>query len=301
MLQTKLRQTPRRVRELLSLEDETLLIQRWRDHGCLRSREQLIRAHEHLIRGIVARVCKADWRREQREDLLQVARIELIEALEKYEDGHDARFATFAAYQVRGVVSRWIMDNSGPTRVGTNIVDKHVFNRFARERSRIEKATSKPLDDEGRSELARAIKVPLKAVLRMEPRIRRQDISFQHGFSTGSSFDNGDAGDALENRNAVMREFVQPSPEDDVASRHVVEKVGRLVSQAMDTAASLTDRERHVLSLRHLADIPLNMAKIGEDLGITKERVRQIERSATKKLRAFIEKHGFTRASFLAA
>ena len=89
---------------------------------------------------------------------------------------------------------------------------------------------------------------------------------------------------------------LSPTPEEAT----IRDKDGRLMAGILcDVMAELSDRERAILSARLLGDKRRQLLDIGDDLGITKERVRQIERRALRHLRAAIENRGFRKTDFI--
>jgi RNA polymerase sigma-32 factor len=181
------------------------------------------------------------------------------------------------------------MDFFGPCRIGTNLNDKKVFTQFRRLRAMIEARTGEPLDDAGREEIAETIGVSVEIVKRMEPRILRSDVSLDAPIS--SEGEEGESGSRME-----MLIDEGPDPEELTMSRMDRKKVGGILAELIQ---ELPDRERSIIHHRLLSGERMQLHELGEILGVTKERVRQIERKALKQLRQSLEERGFSAGDFI--
>jgi len=267
--------------KLLSHEEELALATAWLERRDAKARDKIILLYRPLATSIATRLARQCGM--QSEDLVQEALLALAESLDKFVPSMGNRFGTFARWHIGGQVRRYVMDNFGPCRIGTNFSDKKVFSRFRRLRSEIEARTGRPLDDDGRQEIAEEIGVSYAVVQRMEPRIMRADVSLDAPLATG-----GDDDQSTTRLDLLVDDA--PSPEMDTMTRLDHSRVMGLVSELIQ---ELPEREQTILHHRLFADDRIQLSELGERLGVTKERVRQLERKALRQLQRSLEDLGF--------
>lgn len=224
------------------------------------------------------------------DDLIQTGRESLLVAISKFDPDHGNGLSAFARHEIRGGLNLAVMNFHGQMRVGTNISDKKAFYRLRKERSALEGRLRRPMEDTDFPEIAGRIGVPESVVRRMFPRVFNQDISKDTGFDGGQFKGDGDSTDAMENVKAVELGLVHPSDEIQVLSERDLE---RMLGRLPELLATLGERERAVLRARFVERREL--ADIGAEHSVTKERVRQIERKALRILRAEAELRGLLR------
>jgi RNA polymerase sigma-32 factor len=167
----------------------------------------------------------------------------------------------------------FVLRNWSIVRTGTTAAQKSLFFNFRRLRARIDSVDG-PLKREGRERIARELRVHLKDVEMMEGRLSASDQSL-----------NAPVGENGENEWQDLIADSRPLPEETVFVR--VDSMSRSawLHEALD---SLSERERIIIGKRRLRDESVTLAELGRDLGISKERVRQIEHKALEKLRTLI-------------
>lgn len=270
----------RRRTKILERDNETELARAWLEEGDIAARDKLILAYRPLAVAIANRMARQSG--VSLDDLVQEAFIALTESVDKFDPSLGNRFGTFARWHIRGQVKRYVMDFCGPCRIGTNLADKKVFMSFRRHRAEIEMRTGRPLDDEGRAEIARRIGVNVDVVRRMEPRLVRADVSLDRLSSE----------DEEDTRHETLADE-RPDPETLAIGAVDGARVGGLLRQCI---AELPEREQMILKARLMSDDRVQLADLGEMFNITKERVRQIERKALKQIRRRLERAGITAA-----
>lgn len=274
---------------------ERQLIVRWKEQGCRQSRDRILACHEPMLRARANRAAALSGGKFGLDDLLQEARLAAVEAIETYDPNHSsqARFSTHLEYRIHGAIGRYQMDNHGQMRVGTNFSDKKVFWRYRKERAEIEGRTGRPLDDAGRATIAKRIGVPLSVVKRMEPRVLNQDISFDNGYYEPGGFrGDGDTSDAMDNFRDVRKRLVSPPLDEDVIRAADTARYMEALTSFLD---DLGEREQTILKGRFFSETRVQLDELGEQLGRTKERARQLERSALRALRQKLEERSLVR------
>lgn len=253
-------------REMLDAETERELALAWRDRRDEAALHRLIRAYTRLAISIAGR-----FRRYQvpYEDLVQQGNLGLMRAAEKYDPDNGARFSTYAAWWIRASMQDYVMRNWSLVRTGTNAAQKKLFFHLRRVQGRME-------DDDTRSErlsasIARELMVPEDQVEMMLGRMSGADLSL-----------NAPQSDGEESREWMdMLQDDAPPTEDAVLDRMEAHQRRHALYGAVE---ALPERERLIVTRRHLEDEPTTLNELGDELGISKERVRQLEERALARL-----------------
>jgi len=222
------------------------------------------------------------------DDLVQEGTIGLMQAAGRFEPEREVRFSTYATWWVRSAIQEYVLRNWSIVRSGTSAAQKALFFNLRWLRSKIEREGI-----EGETQyaalgrVAAAMKVPLPDVERMAQRLSVRDQSLN---ATVGEDGGEEIGSFLVDPG--------PSPEEIVLDRR---EGGRRRIWLDDALGELSDRERKIVRARFLADDPVTLEELGRELGITKERVRQIEHKAFTKLRTSVLKRSEIVTNFQAA
>ncbi|MDA1325852.1 MAG: RNA polymerase factor sigma-32 [Proteobacteria bacterium] len=263
---------------MLEREHEANLGRRWRDHQDEKAMNELVTSHIRLVvkiasgfRGYGLAVS----------DLIQEGNIGLLEAAKRFDPERDIRFSTYASWWILASVQEFIIRNTSIIRLGSTPAQKKLFFNLRRLRAKIADNSGGPMTDRNRAEIANILKVPVAAVERMEAHISGPDRSLNMTIG-------GEDGGGDELQNFLVDE--RPTPEQNVTETHDSAIRARWLRDAMD---NLTPREKDIIQHRYLEDGRSTLADIGENYGVTKERIRQIESRALSKLKAALgEQHG---------
>lgn len=256
--------------EILDAETETQLAIAWRDHGDEAALHRLIQAYARLAVSFAGRFKRYDV---PYEDLIQQGNLGLMRAAEKFDPTNGSRFSTYAAWWIRASMQDYVMRNWSLVRTGTNATQKKLF--FHLRRALQKHARDEDSDEPLSVRVARELQVPADQVEAMMGRMAGPDLSL----------------DAPQGADEDGRSWVDTIEDEDTETEaEVTEKLDGARRRAALHAAveQLPERERHIVAARHLADEPATLSDLGAEMGISKERVRQLEERALSRLTALV-------------
>lgn len=259
--------------ELLDADTERDLAIAWRDHRDEAALHRLITAYMRLAISIA---WKFKGYGASVNDLIQEAGLGLMKAADRFDPDRGVRFSTYAVWWIRAGMQDFVMRNWSMVRTGSTSSQKSLFFNMRRVRARLEAdaaAEGVELDSHQlRERIASEIGVALKDVELMEGRLAGSD------FSLNALQSDGDEG----------REWIETLEDDgeQASERFEREKDGtRLREWLGDALGTLTEREQKIIAARKLTNPARTLESLGEELGLSKERVRQIEAGALQKMR----------------
>ncbi|WP_299931708.1 RNA polymerase factor sigma-32 [uncultured Pelagimonas sp.] len=275
------RQLPRAAMkaELLDAETEQQLARAWRDNRDEKALHRLINAYMRLA---ISQASKFRRYGAPMNDLIQEAGLGLMKAADKFDPDRGVRFSTYAIWWIKASIQDYVMRNWSMVRTGSTSAQKSLFFNMKRVQAQIEREATvagEPLDGHQlRHRIASEIGVPLRDVEMMEGRLSGSDFSLN---ATQSTEDEGREWiDALADDGAQAAEIV--------ADRHDTLQMRDWIVGAMDR---LSDRERYIVRERKLRDVPRTLESLGEELNLSKERIRQVEAAAMTKMRKSLEEN----------
>ncbi len=254
---------------MLEKAHELDLARRWRENGDQKALHELVSSYTRLVISMAGRFRHYGL---PMGDLIQEGNIGLMQAAAKFEPERDLRFSTYAAWWIRSSIQDYVLRNWSIVRTGTTSAQKALFFNLKRLRAKIEGDTPKPSSDpETQAEIARMLDVPLQDVRDMESRLSGGD----HSLNVTIGQDGGNEWQDLLQDNG-------PSPEDIVQYTKDSQSRSAWLNEVLN---GLNAREQTIIRDRHLTYEPVTLEDLGKDLGISKERVRQIEQRAMEKLK----------------
>jgi RNA polymerase sigma-32 factor len=204
-------------------------------------------------------------------DLVQEGHVGLLEAAARFEPEREVRFSTYATWWIRASIQDYVLRNWSIVRGGTSSAQKALFFNLRRLRARL--AQNGDAGQSAHEQIAMALGVSVADVEGMNARLSGPDISLNAPVSDDDSA-SAERGDFLVDDGPLVDEIV--------GARIDGERRLRWLREAM---ATLSERELHILEARQLRDDAKTLETLGGELGISKERVRQIESRAIDKLR----------------
>ena len=257
---------------LLAADHERRLAQRWRDRGDERALHELITAYLRLVIAMASRFRHYGL---PISDLVQEGCVGLMQAAARFEPEREVRFSTYASWWIRSAMQDFVLRNWSIVRTGTTSAQKSLFFNLRRLRARIGDVGEGMLNPIARARVAHALGVPEHDVDAMAARLSAPDRSLNAPLTDEGD---GEWQDMLADEGA--------DPEAETMYSHVSAARADLVRDAL---RDLSERERLIIKERKLEDEAVTLEALGERLGISKERVRQIEGAALAKLRRALE------------
>ncbi len=245
---------------LLSGQEEADLAQRMAD-GDLDAKHRLAEANLRLVVSIAKRYV---GRGMLFLDLIQEGNLGLIKAVEKFDYTKGYKFSTYATWWIRQAITRAIADQARTIRIPVHMVE--TINKFIRvTRQLVQELGRDPLPEE----VAKELNMPIDKVGEIM-KIAQEPVSLETPIG--------------EEEDSSLQDFIQdnetPAPQDAATFRLLKE-------QLVDVLGTLTPREEKVLRLRFGLDNgrARTLEEVGKEFNVTRERIRQIEAKALRKLR----------------
>ncbi|MEN3931587.1 RNA polymerase factor sigma-32 [Microvirga sp. W0021] len=262
----------------LERDEERQLAVLWKDNHDEVALHRLAYAHMRLVISIAAKFKHYGL---PMSDLVQEGHVGLLEAAARFEPEREVRFSTYATWWIRASIQDYILRNWSIVRGGTSSAQKTLFFNLRRLRARLAQGQNELVSDEAHNAIALAIGVSSSDVALMDARLSAPDTSL-----------NAPVMDSDSGTNSERIEFLvdgSPLPDESVSDSIDSERRAEWLDHALDV---LNERELRILRARRLQDDQVTLELLGDDLGISKERVRQIENRALEKLRrALVERH----------
>ena len=259
----------------LEREQERHLAERWREQRDQDALHQLTSAHMRLVIAIAARFRSYGL---PMQDMIQEGHVGLLEAASRFEPEREVRFSTYATWWIRASIQDYILRNWSIVRGGTSSAQKALFFNLRRLRAKLTRNGDERMSESVYAEIAEAIGVSKKDVATMDVRLSGADTSLNAPVADG------------ENSASERMDFLvddTPLPDETVSEVIDAERRSRWLRDAL---GCLNERELRILEARRLGEDQVTLDALGHKLGISKERVRQIESRALEKLKkALIE------------
>jgi len=250
---------------LLTQEEEFALAVRYRKHNDIEAAQKLITSN---LKFVVKIAFEYKSYRVKLLDLIQEGNIGLMMAVKKFNPYKGYRFISYAIWWIRAYIQNFIIKTWSLVKIGTTQAQKKLFYKIGK----IRKALESNGEDEKKYELlARDLNVTKEDIVEMEQRMAARDLSLDAPFDEGQELTHLDL---LKEESPNQEEAISQEEEKRVREREVQHAMKRL-----------NEKEVYVIKNRIMSDEPLTLQQIGDHLKLSRERVRQIESEALKKLK----------------
>jgi RNA polymerase sigma-32 factor len=268
----------------LERDEEHDLAVRWRDDKDQAALHRLTAAHMRLVIAVAARFRNFGL---PMSDLIQEGHVGLLEAAARFEPEREVRFSTYATWWIRASIQDYILRNWSIVRGGTSSSQKALFFNLRRLRARLAQTTDQRPRPVIHAEIAKAIGVSASDVALMDSRLSGPDMSLNAPIHESE-------GGAADRQDFLVDKV--PLPDETVTE--LIDGERRL-TWLRSALTVLNERELMIVKERRLQEEGATLESLGESLGISKERVRQIENRALEKLRAALLKENPDSGAFV--
>ncbi len=254
---------------LLSREEETQLAIRYKEKGDLEAAYKLVTSNLRLVVKI-AMDFQRHWMQNLM-DLIQEGNIGLMQAVKKFDPYRGYKFSYYASFWIKAYIIKFIMDNWKLVKIGTTQAQRKLFFNLRKEKERLEaqgiEASPKLL--------SQRLDVKESEVTEMDMRLASGEISLD------APLDH----DSADTHKAFLP--ARDIPVDDLLADAEAKAI--LQEKLKRFREGLKGKEAVIFDHRLLTDEPMTLQEIGDQFGISRERIRQIESRLKKKLRAYLE------------
>ena len=258
---------------LLSKEDEINFIKDWQLSKNQKSLNKIVSAHLRLVISIANKFRNYGL---PINELVQEGNVGLMQAVDKFDLERDVRFSTYSSWWIKAAMQTFILKNWSIVRIGTTAAQKSLFFKLKTIMSKIEKDNDSSFNDYHQQKLAEDIGVKFRDIEDMKGRLSGSDQSLNATFSENSE---------LEIQDLLVDQ--RASPEQNAILTKDTKTISNLINEALN---KLPEREKKIIGARQLSENTVTLQELGKDLGISKERVRQLENRALNKLKLSLQK-----------
>ena len=258
---------------MLEQAHELDLARRWREQEDEAALHELTTAYMRLVVSIATRFRNYGL---PMADLISEGNVGLMQAAGRFEPSREVRFSTYATWWIRAAIQDYVLRNWSIVRTGTTAAQKSLFFNLRRLRAQIDDTDDGVMTRTNMAWVSEHLGVPMRDVESMASRLSASDRSLNAPMAAEGD---GQWQDLIVDESAI--------PEEQVMARRDGDRRKEWIADALK---ALNERETHIIRQRRLCEESVTLETIGQELGISKERVRQIESQALGKLRRALEK-----------
>ena len=254
---------------MLEPNEEFMLAKAWKDQGDLESAHKLVTSHLRLVAKIAMGYRGYGL---PLADLIAEGNIGMMQAVKRFDPDRGFRLSTYAMWWIRAAIQEYILHSWSLVKIGTTAAQKKLFFNLRRLKGEMKAIDEGDLSLEQVKAIAARLDVPEEDVVNMNRRMIGGDQSLNAQISK-----DGEGGDEWLDWLVDTAEpaDVRMGAEEELAQRQ------RLLTQAME---GLSPRERDIIIARRLKENPETLEDLSQRLGVSRERIRQIEVRAFEKL-----------------
>jgi RNA polymerase sigma-32 factor len=256
--------------KLLTREEERELGIRVREHGDKDAAYKLVTSNLRLVVKIALEFQRV-WMQNLL-DLIQEGNIGLMQAVKKFDPYKNVKFSYYASFWIKAYILKFIMDNWRLVKIGTTQGQRKLFFKLKKEK---QKLIDDGFDPKPKL-LSERLGVSEREIIDMDQRLDGWDVSLDAPLK--------------EDSDTERIEFLSTQTEsiEDRVSKKEIEFL--LHNKIAEFRKKMTPRELEIFDLRIFSDNPVTLQEIGDRYGISRERVRQVEKNIIKKMREFFKR-----------
>ncbi len=258
----------------LTQEEEYELAMRVQKHHDLKAAEKLIRSNLYLV---VAAAYEYKWLGLPIADIISEGNIGLMKAVRKFEAGKGFRLSTYALWWIRATINDFVLSSWSLVKIGTKSAQRKLFFSLNNLKRKLGIFHNSDLTDKEAEKIADLSQTSKEDVIEMNNRLNK-DTSLNVS-TDDTDNNNSEIIDVLASDTPTAEEFLVNNEIKDIRTKILNDAIGKL-----------NDREQEVLRARRLVEPAKTLDELSTQLGISKERVRQIECKAIEKLSIILMK-----------
>lgn len=259
---------------ILSREEEHKLATKYKEDGDLEAAKQLIRANLKFVVKIANEYKNYGINPM---DVIQEGNLGLMQAVKRFDPTRGYRLISYAVWWIRAYIQNYVVKTWSLVKVGTTQAQRKLFYKLRSTKNEMD-LTKQQLSPEDYKLLADKLGVPDQAVIEMDKRMKTKDFSLDTEIKDKSEATHLDF---LQDKRLDQEDIISKAQEEEVVQEGL-----------SDALEILSDREKYIIKNRVLSESPLTLEEIGQKYEISRERVRQIESAALKKIRTVFEDKG---------
>ena len=259
---------------VLTREQEIELSKRWLDHQDRAAADKLVLSN---MRAVIKISAEFSNQHVPFADLVQEGTMGLLRAVDRFDPDHGTRFLSYAAWWIRAYIRDYLLRTRSLVRLGTTQRQRTVYSRLGKATAAVER---EGLRGEARMQrLEELIGVDRETIVSMQGRLGGYDVSLDQ--PVGKDEDAAPRGNFIPSEDLDPETMVAGEQEDMLHRGHL-----------RDAIETLPQREQEIIERRHLVDKPETLQQVGESLGISRERVRQLEARALRRMKDWLRAEG---------
>lgn len=260
----------------LEAEEEYMLAKRYHEHQDLAAAHRLVTSHLKLVPKIAAGYKGYGL---PMIDVIAEGNIGLMQAVKRYNPELGYRLSTYAIWWIRASIQEFILRSYSLVKIGTTAAQKKLFFNLRKLRHKIQMVESRSLNDDEISQIAEELNVSEAEVSEMEKRLTGGgDLSLNRPISQEDG----------EDEVISLIPETRPNQEQLLAVTQEQQRKRDIFSKALE---ELSEREQQIIMARKLQEEPATLKELSQKLGVSQERIRQIEERALEKLKELVRKY----------
>ena len=250
---------------LLEPQQEYTLAKRWREHDDREAARQLITSHLRLVAKLAMRNRRYGL---PMSEIISEGNVGLMQALKRFEPERGFRFATYAMWWIKASIQEYIMRSWSLVKISATANQRKLFFNLRRAKSRISSLDGGDLRSDQVKQIAKQLGASERDVIDMDRRLSG-DASLNVPLREGDGEWQDLLADDADDQEHKLVESEEASKRHDALAASL---------------GVLNPRERRIFEARRLTDDPMTLADLSSELGVSRERVRQIESRAFEKI-----------------
>jgi len=255
--------------QLLSPEEEQATAVQYFETGDVKAAAKLVTSNLRLVVKIAY-----DYRNAYKNlmDIVQEGNIGLMQAVRKYDPYKGVKLSTYAAWWIRAYILRFILNNARLVKLGTTQAQRKLFFNLKKEKAKLAAMGIEPTFDA----VAKRLDVSKQEVIEMDRRLAAGDLSLDAPIRKSD--------EGSKSRVEFLKE--ESKDVDDVLAD---EQLSTILREKLEVfAKTLAGKEARIFDQRLISEEPKTLQEIGDEFGVSRERVRQIEKRLQDKIRKYL-------------